>query len=467
MLNRDQEVVLQILQVVDAFLLCLALYIAHTLRFDIMPILQGIDSPHDKPFTNYIWAIVLLIPLGPLVLERQEIYRLHAEHTLLQRLWRIFKAVFILLVLLTIFMVTLRVPQDTISRLAFVVFLPMSTILLGMRDYLFTVWLRGRGNRLVTRQHILLCGTEKEREKWKKDMAQVPGDSYLVMEEIDLATTSDDAFIEKLHEHAVDIVVFMVDHSNLPEIRDALISCESEGIEAWVSADFFGTSLARPSFDQFVQRPLLVFRSTPDASFELVAKRMLDIVGSASLLLVLAIPFLILSLIIRLQDGAPVFFRQKRSGLYGRPFTMIKFRTMRNDAEAIQAKLMEQNEMSGPVFKVKDDPRITKIGRWLRRTSIDELPQLWNVLRGEMSLVGPRPLPVYETDSFESVAHRRRMSVKPGLTCIWQISGRNKIKKFQDWVEMDLEYIDNWSFWLDIKILFKTIPVVLFGKGAS
>src|SRR5690606_22762330 len=156
-------------------------------------------------------------------------------------------------------------------------------------------------------------------------------------------------------------------------------------------------------------------------------------------------------------------FCQKRGGKHGQPFTMYKFRTMRRDAEQARAELAERNEMSGPVFKVENDPRITPFGRWLRKTSVDELPQLFNVLNGSMSLVGPRPLPLYEVEQFENSAQRRRLSVKPGLTCLWQISGRNNVKNFQDWVRLDLDYIDNWSLWLDIKILFKTIPVVLFG----
>jgi lipopolysaccharide/colanic/teichoic acid biosynthesis glycosyltransferase len=145
---------------------------------------------------------------------------------------------------------------------------------------------------------------------------------------------------------------------------------------------------------------------------------------------------------------------------------MIKFRSMRSDAERHQAALASQNEMRGPVFKVTNDPRVTPLGRVLRRHSLDELPQLWNVLRGEMSLVGPRPLPLDEVKRFDHDTHRRRLSVKPGLTCLWQISGRNDIADFNDWVRLDLTYIDQWSLWLDFKILLATIPAALFGRGA-
>jgi lipopolysaccharide/colanic/teichoic acid biosynthesis glycosyltransferase len=152
--------------------------------------------------------------------------------------------------------------------------------------------------------------------------------------------------------------------------------------------------------------------------------------------------------------------------LNGRPFTLYKFRTMVTNAEQLQHELAAMNEMSGPVFKVTNDPRITPFGKFMRKFSIDEWPQFYNVLRGEMSLVGPRPLPVDEVRRFHDLAHRRRLSVKPGLTCLWQISGRNNVKDFKDWVRLDLEYIDNWSLWLDFKILLRTVPVVLVGNGA-
>jgi lipopolysaccharide/colanic/teichoic acid biosynthesis glycosyltransferase len=174
-----------------------------------------------------------------------------------------------------------------------------------------------------------------------------------------------------------------------------------------------------------------------------------------------------LALLVKLTSPGPIFFRQQRSGLNGRPFVMYKFRTMVTNAEQLKQELAAMNEMSGPVFKVSKDPRITRFGRFLRKFSLDEIPQLYNVLRGEMSLVGPRPLPVDEVKRFNDLAHRRRLSVKPGLTCLWQVSGRNNVKDFKDWVRLDLEYIDHWSLWLDLKILFWTVPVVLTGAGAK
>jgi exopolysaccharide biosynthesis polyprenyl glycosylphosphotransferase len=214
---------------------------------------------------------------------------------------------------------------------------------------------------------------------------------------------------------------------------------------------------------------LLVFRTTPETSWQSVVKHLIDLVGSFLLLvLLIVIPVLpLIAVLIKLTSPGPVLFRQQRSGQNGAPFTLYKFRTMITNAEQLKHELEAMNEMSGPVFKVTNDPRITRVGKWLRRYSLDELPQLFNVLRGEMSLVGPRPLPVDEVKRFSDLAHRRRLSVKPGITCLWQISGRNQINDFKDWVRLDLEYIDNWSLWLDLKILLRTLPAVFTATGAK
>ena len=215
---------------------------------------------------------------------------------------------------------------------------------------------------------------------------------------------------------------------------------------------------------------MLVLRSTPELSLELMCKEIFDR-GAAALIIFLSLPLWILAAVgIMLRSpGAPVFFSQMRAGRYGKPFKMLKFRTMVANAEDLLAQIKEDhgNQMDGPVFKLQKDPRIFPFGAFLRKFSIDELPQLLNVVSGEMSLVGPRPLPVYEVEAFCELSHRRRLSVKPGITCEWQAGGRNTITSFEEWVAMDLEYIDNWSLWLDFKILLRTIPAVLFGKGAA
>jgi exopolysaccharide biosynthesis polyprenyl glycosylphosphotransferase len=213
--------------------------------------------------------------------------------------------------------------------------------------------------------------------------------------------------------------------------------------------------------------PLLVFRTTPETSWQVLAKMALDIFGALFLLIVTSPLMLASALLIKLTSPGPVFFRQQRSGINGSPFNIFKFRTMATNAEQFQHELASMNEMTGPVFKVTNDPRITRVGKILRKYSLDELPQLFNILRGEMSLVGPRPLPVNEVKRFNDLAHRRRLSVKPGLTCLWQVQGRNKISDFKEWVRLDLEYIDNWSIWLDLAILIRTVPAVFSATGAK
>jgi exopolysaccharide biosynthesis polyprenyl glycosylphosphotransferase len=211
--------------------------------------------------------------------------------------------------------------------------------------------------------------------------------------------------------------------------------------------------------------PLLSLRRTPSGEVRLAIKRLTDIVG-ALVGITLSGPIMIaLALAIKIESRGPVMFRQTRAGRNGRKFTMLKFRSMVVDAERKKAELMHLNEMSGPVFKIRKDPRITRVGAFIRKTSLDELPQFFNILFGDMSLVGPRPPLPSEVDQYKPW-QRRRLSVKPGLTGLWQVSGRNNID-FEEWMRLDLRYIDDWSLWLDAKILMKTLPAVIFKTGAS
>jgi len=273
-------------------------------------------------------------------------------------------------------------------------------------------------------------------------------------------------FTKALHEDSAGIVLFEVSTRLMNWTAQAIKACEEEGVEAWLSTDFVGTQIARAQFEEIMNRNLLVFRPTRAGTWQSVTKALLDRITSTLLLILLSPLFLLIWIAIKLESTGPVFFRQRRSGRHGDPFTMYKFRTMHSDAEMRKAELEALNEMSGPVFKIKKDPRVTRVGAFLRFTSLDELPQLFNVFLGHMSLVGPRPLPTYETLAMTANAQRRRLSVTPGITCLWQVSGRNEVTDFADWVRLDLEYIDQWSLWLDFQILLRTIPAVLFGRGA-
>jgi exopolysaccharide biosynthesis polyprenyl glycosylphosphotransferase len=268
-----------------------------------------------------------------------------------------------------------------------------------------------------------------------------------------------------LEEHVVDDVVFAVPRERLHSIEDAVKVCEEQGVGVLIALDVLRFGNARMSVGDLNGLPMLALTRTPSDDLALAAKRAFDVAVSFLVLLLLSPVFLAVAIAIKIDSPGPVFFKQTRVGLQGRIFGIWKFRSMYLDAEARLESLRAQNEMSGPVFKMRNDPRITRVGRFIRRTSLDEFPQFWNVLRGEMSVVGPRPPIPAEVRQYKRW-QRRRLSVKPGITCVWQISGRNNID-FDRWMELDLEYIDQWSLWADIRICLKTIPAVLGSRGAS
>ncbi|MBI5739905.1 MAG: sugar transferase [Nitrospirae bacterium] len=269
-----------------------------------------------------------------------------------------------------------------------------------------------------------------------------------------------------IHNNVIDEVVFIVPRTWLNKIEDKLLLCESVGMKVYVAVDLFNFKFSRTKQTDLHGFPLLGFESTPDKLGHLFVKRLVDFVVAGIGLIMLFPFFSVVAVAIKLTSDGPVFFKQLRCGLYGRKFMFYKFRTMIVDAEEKLKELLKYNEMTGPVFKMTNDPRITKVGKWLRKFSIDELPQLWNVLKGDMSLVGPRPPLVEEVEKYDTW-QRRRLSMRPGITCFWQISGRNEINDFREWMKLDLEYIDNWSLWVDFKIIFKTVPAVFLGSGAK
>jgi exopolysaccharide biosynthesis polyprenyl glycosylphosphotransferase len=264
-----------------------------------------------------------------------------------------------------------------------------------------------------------------------------------------------------MHSAVDDVLIGLPIKSCYEEIRQIIAACARVGVPASYSAEFFGDG----SSNSCRAAPVLSLSETPSAD-RLAVKRAIDIAGALILLLVLAPVMLLVAFAIKLTSPGPVLFAQVRYGYMKRLFRAYKFRTMVVDAEGLQAGLEKLNEVSGPVFKIRNDPRVTRIGRFLRRTSLDELPQLWNVLTGDMSLVGPRPLPVRDVGRFAEPWLMRRFCMPPGLTCLWQISGRSEIG-FERWITLDLEYIDHWSLGLDLKILVQTLPAVVMGRGAS
>ena len=273
-----------------------------------------------------------------------------------------------------------------------------------------------------------------------------------------------DSLSKVLHERVVDEVIFAVNMQELARLEPVIRHCADVGMKTRVELDFLPAAYSRIYLEKFRETLLLSLSSAPDSELRLFFKRLFDIALSGISLVALAPLLACIAAMIRITSPGPVLFEQTRCGLGGRRFTLYKFRSMINNAEQMRAELHQLNELDGPVFKISDDPRITPVGRWLRRFSLDELPQLWNVLRGEMSFVGPRPAVPEEVDQYEDW-QRRRLRMRPGLTCTWVLEGRNHVD-FNRWMQLDLTYIDNWSLWLDVKIFLRTIPIVLSGRGA-
>jgi exopolysaccharide biosynthesis polyprenyl glycosylphosphotransferase len=272
---------------------------------------------------------------------------------------------------------------------------------------------------------------------------------------------------EILDTEVVDEVVFAVPGRSPEDFAGALRACDERGVDVLITMPPSVPSHGQMEIANVTgfSLPMIGLTRTPTGEVRLIVKRIVDIVGAIVAIILTGPILLAAALTVKLEDGGPILFKQVRAGRNGRKFVMLKFRSMCVDAEARREALMHLNEMDGPVFKIKRDPRITRVGRIIRKTSIDELPQLFNVLVGHMSLVGPRPPLPAEVATYEPW-QRRRLSVRPGITGLWQVSGRNQIN-FEEWMQLDLKYIDTWSLWLDLKILFRTVPVVLLHKGAS
>ena len=267
-----------------------------------------------------------------------------------------------------------------------------------------------------------------------------------------------------LDDNVIDEVIFAVPRERLAHIEGAFRLCQEQGANARVCLDLFRVDGAHVALGQMDGLPMLAFTRAPTDEVALLLKRAFDLISSATAVLLLSPAFLATAIAVKLDSPGPVFFRQTRVGKNGRPFKMLKFRSMHIDAEARLESLRALNEASGPVFKMRNDPRVTRVGRFIRRTSLDELPQFLNVLTGEMSIVGPRPPVPAEVSKYQRW-QRRRLSVKPGITCTWQVSGRSNIS-FDQWMKLDLEYIDTWSLWQDIQICLRTVPAVLLSRGA-
>ncbi|MHB8522532.1 MAG: sugar transferase [Limisphaerales bacterium] len=464
MLRKQQQLRVQLYRLVDASLFAIGLRLAHLWRSHWEVSILG-GTPEIEPFEDYVWLFFVVLVLAPMWLELAGFYSRPLLPSRRSTAWRLFKGCLFAVVSVISVMFLLRIQ---LARSVIMLFGGVSFVLVFMKEELMRWWLQSELGKSQMKQRLILVGTKEDNERLAAELKAIAAEGIEIPAQLNLNETPIDHLVDLLHEHSANGVVLNTRHTYFGQIEKAIQACELEGVEVWLLADFFKTQISKTSVDEFYGRPMLVFRSTPELTWQALAKHVVDVVFGFILLVVLGLTVMWwVALWIRLTSQGPILFRQQRSGLNGHPFTMLKFRSMVTDAEQRKHELMVLNEMTGPVFKVSNDPRVTRVGRFIRKWSIDELPQLFNVLRGEMSLVGPRPLPVDEVKRFEELAHRRRLSVKPGLTCLWQVSGRNQVTNFNEWVRLDLEYIDNWSLWLDFKILLRTIPAVFSGAGAK
>lgn len=339
-------------------------------------------------------------------------------------------------------------------------------------------WVRRRGRNL---RYLLIVGTNSRALKFAGDIESSPELGYVIsgfvdeewegngkLEKFGWKLVSDfKGFTEFIRNNVVDeVLISLPVKSYYQETARIMNACENQGIIVRHLSDIFDTKLANSKVEYFEDQAFVSHYTGSMKGWQVQVKAMSDRILSLILLLLLSPLFLFTAILIKITSPGPVFFVQERIGLNKRRFRLYKFRTMVKDAQQKQAELEDLNEVMGAAFKITDDPRITTVGKFLRKFSIDELPQLINVLKGDMSLVGPRPLPVRDYNGFNIDWQRRRFSVRPGITCLWQVNGRHNIP-FDKWMELDLEYIDQWSLMLDFNILIRTIPAVLKGSGAS
>ena len=371
-------------------------------------------------------------------------------------------------------------PIEVVSLRSMMVFWILITTSMVCSRIVIRAILRGLRRRKRNLNHLLIIGTNERAIGMAKRIESNPELGYCVVGFVDetwalsprfersgYSVVCDfDRFSDYINEHVVDeVIIFLPVRSMYERSCRIVAQCEEQGITVRFVPDFFSPVRGHFHEDSFVDQLVVTVDGTSFRGPAMFVKRLIDVLASALALAVLSPVLAVIAITIRMDSPGPALFVQERVGLNKRRFRFFKFRTMVDGAERRLAELESRNEASGPVFKIKHDPRLTRVGPFLRRTSLDELPQLINVLLGDMSLVGPRPLPVRDYQGFSQDWHRRRFSVRPGITCFWQILGRSEIP-FERWMELDMQYIDHWSLALDLRILFKTMQAVLRGSGA-
>ena len=468
MLKQQAKLISRILILLDGIVLSASFLLAFSCL--------GIDEIFSQ-FRHHSWILIIVLPVWFLLIERFGLYASIRTASLPQIISSLLKA-HIIAGILTAALIFLIEPLDN-NRALFGYFISISFLLLAFERLVTKIVLhilRKKGRNI---RYILIVGTdERARDfiklieyyaQWGLKIAGLvtlsehtrisPVEGYRILGSLD-------KLVDVCKQNTIDEVVFCVSIELLPHLEDHVRDMEEMGITTRMVLDFYELQSSRREIGLFHgEVPVLTFHSRAFDASQLFLKRILDIVGAIVGLTLTAFLFPFLALAIKYESPGPLFFGQKRVGKRGRIFTCWKFRSMTADAEKRKKDLMHLNELNGAVFKITNDPRVTRIGAFIRKASIDELPQFWNVLKGEMSLVGTRPPTPDEVANYENW-QRKRICINPGITGLWQVSGRNQIQDFDEIARLDIKYIENWSLWLDIRILFKTIWVVFARKGS-
>ena len=478
MFYRQYKLYSNILLVVDVLAGVFGLFVSYYLRYHLVrfvPLeISRFFNPELLLFRHYLFYFLLCTPLWVVLLILTQRYPQIVRLPLKRQTFRAIQFVVTVGFLMGFMTYSFKLE---ISRPIFFVSLFLTTaILIAGRIVLHWV-LRSRNINEHNQIKILIVGTDEcarrigqmveSYQVWgyrvvgylstKEDQQSVP--------ELNILGSLSDLPVLLQDRVVADEIIFAGSQRSYVETFEEMVRlCQEVGIRTRVAADYLPTATSRVSLEFLEDLPLITFSTVPDYSSAIIAKRISDFVIAVTLLLLFSPAMLIIAILVKFTSQGSVFYEQVRCGRYGRKFKLIKFRTMVDGAEDRLWEIKHLNEMNGPVFKMRNDPRVTQLGWFLRKFSIDELPQFWNVIKGEMSIVGPRA-PLVEEVQCYATKQRRRLSVKPGITCLWQISGRSDID-FNKWMEMDLQYIDRWSFWLDVQIMLKTIPAVFTGRGA-
>ncbi len=488
-MNREaapQDSISHLLLITDIIALTAAFY----LSYQLLPFYRPYLRPGEfqlGPFHERAWMLLIILPLWTILSESAGLYSnfRFSWNFVLRKLLRV-EAIGLSLWAVVIFAFKL----EGVGRLVVFGFVLLSLPLLLSGRWLVSCALKAHRSHMYSIPRVLIIGSRERardfirRARYWQDAHHVQHEILGCLEpdpagipvEVDgvpiLGTTN--IFRAYVFQTPVDIVVFAMPLEQLPDARSLLASVLELGLQAMVCPDFYfahlGYSLEDPDvcIKSYLGMPMALFSTVRQDSSYLLFKRLFDIAVSASALIFLSPLFLLIAILLKLSSWrGTVFYSNKLVGLNKKPFVSYKFRTMVPRADILKPNLMAFNEMNGPggVFKMRNDPRVTRLGRLLRKYSLDELPQLYSVLKGDMALVGPRPNSKHDVDHFE-FWQRRKLSVKPGITCLWQVKGRSAISDFSEWARLDIEYIQNASFWFDLKVLLLTIPVVLQGKGA-